>query len=43
MPLDSVSNTQLNSEKVVGASRPIKWSTLHTDGKGIGPLEFGGE
>ena len=46
MPLDSVSNTQLNSEKgcrSVGASRLIKWSTQKTDGKGIGPLEFGSE
>ena len=38
MPLDSVSNTQLNSEKVgsVGVSRLIKWNTQTTDGKGIG-------
>ena len=46
MLLDSVSNTQLNSEKgcrSVGASRLIKWSTQKTDVKGIGPLEFGSE
>ena len=46
MPLDSVLNTQLNSEKgcrSVAASRLIKSSTQKTDGKGIGPLEFGSE
>ena len=46
MPQDSISNTHLNSEKgcrSVGAFRLIKWSTQTTDGKGIGPLEFGSE